>query len=104
MSGIVSFPTGGKVKLDCDQCESKLNTKQSLKMNIHEDNCLVKKQKKECLHGDQLLDLICKQCGKVFRQIRFLKQHMITHSGAKPFKCEQCSKSFNLRGNLKLTN
>ena len=38
---------------------------------------------------------VCDICGKNFSSKSALKQHILIHSGEKPFKCNFCNKSFN---------
>ena len=38
---------------------------------------------------------VCDLCGKNFSSKSALKQHILIHSGEKPFKCNFCNKSFN---------
>ncbi|XP_051553757.1 gastrula zinc finger protein XlCGF7.1-like isoform X2 [Myxocyprinus asiaticus] len=42
----------------------------------------------------------CTQCGKSFKKRRSLRNHMITHTGERPFKCTQCGKSFAHKSSL----
>lgn len=43
----------------------------------------------------------CTVCGKMFRNLSWLKRHMTSHTGERPFKCEICGKAFGLKGNLR---
>ncbi|KFM71028.1 Zinc finger protein 16, partial [Stegodyphus mimosarum] len=37
---------------------------------------------------------LCDICGKSFRYKEYLKKHIFTHTGEKPYKCNLCSKAF----------
>ena len=43
---------------------------------------------------------VCHTCGKAFSQETSLKTHMRIHSGVKPFKCTECEESFNVSSAL----
>ena len=43
---------------------------------------------------------VCHICAGAFSQETTLRTHMRTHSGVKPFKCGQCSESFNVSSAL----
>uniref|UniRef100_A0A6P7F9K9 Zinc finger and BTB domain-containing protein 49-like isoform X5 n=1 Tax=Diabrotica virgifera virgifera TaxID=50390 RepID=A0A6P7F9K9_DIAVI len=43
----------------------------------------------------------CTICIKQFNQKNYLKRHMKTHTGEKPYQCEVCLKRFSTAGNLK---
>lgn len=34
----------------------------------------------------------CKDCGKLFNSVWYLKQHAVKHSNDRPFKCKFCLK------------
>lgn len=44
----------------------------------------------------------CKICSKHFGSASALETHMRSHTGAKPFNCTVCEKSFSTKGNLKV--
>ena len=100
MFGIERFPTGNKVKLDSDQCDSKLDTKYSLKTHI--------------LPGHEGKKFYCEDCKNQYSSKTSLNRQVIlfhgTNSLLKKNKkesshgdqklgsvCKQCGKSFILR-------
>uniref|UniRef100_A0A0N5C6N9 C2H2-type domain-containing protein n=1 Tax=Strongyloides papillosus TaxID=174720 RepID=A0A0N5C6N9_STREA len=42
----------------------------------------------------------CKDCGKLFNSVWYLKQHAVKHSNDRPFKCKFCMKTYKFRSNL----
>ena len=42
--------------------------------------------------------LTCSQCPSVFTSRTKLSDHMLKHSGSRPFKCNLCDKSYPLKG------
>ncbi|CAB3399222.1 unnamed protein product [Caenorhabditis bovis] len=42
----------------------------------------------------------CKDCGKLFNSVWYLKQHAVKHSNDRPFKCKFCLKTYKFRSNL----
>ncbi|KAK5973984.1 Zinc finger C2H2 type [Trichostrongylus colubriformis] len=42
----------------------------------------------------------CKDCGKLFNSVWYLKQHAVKHSNDRPFKCKYCFKTYKFRSNL----
>ena len=45
--------------------------------------------------------LVCRHCEKVFETKESLKQHVRTHTGAKPYSCRHCSECFTWHSQLK---
>lgn len=43
----------------------------------------------------------CEECGKTFREKKGFKSHLQTHSQERPFGCDQCAETFRTRGMLK---
>uniref|UniRef100_A0A4X2JWQ1 C2H2-type domain-containing protein n=1 Tax=Vombatus ursinus TaxID=29139 RepID=A0A4X2JWQ1_VOMUR len=42
----------------------------------------------------------CPECGKGFRRRAHLRQHGVTHSGARPFQCVRCQREFKRLADL----
>lgn len=42
----------------------------------------------------------CYLCGRIFRTSTLLRNHINTHTGTKPYKCELCTKAFGTSGEL----
>ncbi|KAJ8354794.1 hypothetical protein SKAU_G00223610 [Synaphobranchus kaupii] len=43
----------------------------------------------------------CPQCGRTFSNPRYLRAHVLSHSGHKQFRCEICDKTFTYQNNLR---
>lgn len=61
------------------------------------NNGTSRKQKVKDLNRDY-----CKLCSKHFGSASALETHIRSHTGAKPFTCSICEKSFSTKGNLKV--
>ena len=44
---------------------------------------------------------VCGECGRSFGFLTAYRRHLVTHSDARPFKCDLCEKTFRLRATLK---
>lgn len=43
-------------------------------------------------------EFLCSECGKAFQNKANLSQHMIRHTGDKPFACKECPSQFVTKG------
>ncbi|BES97176.1 Alcohol dehydrogenase transcription factor Myb/SANT-like [Nesidiocoris tenuis] len=51
-------------------------------------------------HARCHLAYICEYCGKGFRSKALLRVHLTQHSGRRPYRCTQCSRTFSNAANL----
>jgi len=80
----------------CDDPDIDLDTKQCAAVRIHDEE----------LGGthkgvDDEAKFTCPHCKKVFRCPTYLKNHVRSHNGAKPYVCHVCGKGFIANSNLK---
>ena len=60
------------------------------------------KKHKERVHSVQERNEICHICSKSFTNILYLKSHINTHTGDKPFECRYCAKGFANAANTRM--
>jgi KRAB domain-containing zinc finger protein len=80
--------------LKCDIAECNYFGKDKKAINRH-------KQAVHCIGPSD--NVTCEICGKFFRLLKYLKQHLLTHKKDKisrPYKCEICGKDFRRLSNL----
>ena len=73
-----------------------LKLNHAMRNHISSASVATKSQERKSLMG--ILDF---KCNKVFSRSDDLKIHMGSHTGEKPYQCNQCAKSFSYIGNLK---
>lgn len=81
--------------LVCAYCEKGFKRKDMLDMHLHTE------------HGVDLppvdeSGLSCETCGKSFKKMFKLKEHMLTHSDERSFLCNQCGQGFKTKTSLRL--
>lgn len=78
-------PATRKPHLPCSQCPKLFYTKDQVAIHesIHKARDALQSQK-----------IICDVCGRTGLDKRAYKNHMMTHTGERPFKCTECPKDF----------
>lgn len=67
----------------CDDCPKKFNTRRALMKHTR------------IIHRNIAKRYNCEQCGWLFHEKCGLNQHMLKHTGERPFACKVCDKRFN---------
>ena len=73
----------------CDSCESAFYLQNTL------DN------HKKRFHGTRGNQFACSVCEKTFYQSSGLKEHMVVHTGERPYSCDSCGSKFKRGSHLK---
>lgn len=92
--------------LSCPQCPFKFTTKRGLKIHLTVSHKIAKSitestQPEPTLkQTDDLKPFKCVDCSKSFNCFTFLERHMLIHIGEKPFSCKICWHAFSDISNL----
>jgi len=73
-----------KPEYECEICKRRMVTQENLDQHI-----LLQHERRE--------SFVCEECGKSFPENHRLKQHMMTHTGDRPYDCHICGKAFARR-------
>lgn len=71
----------GEQPFECEECDKRFKTLMTLGKHIKSRYTIVR-------------DHLCSVCGKDFATKSVLNEHMLLHTGERPFSCEHCDKSF----------
>lgn len=88
----------GSRELPCDQCGRLFKGRMQLVGHRNKYHQVVTHKRSGQLRQVELH--VCSVCGKTFTQGHRLNQHMLSHSGERPFACEHCGQGFKTRRNL----
>ncbi|XP_031632762.1 zinc finger protein 33B-like [Contarinia nasturtii] len=105
----------GEKPYGCDHCDKRFQTKQHLQSHMkvhvaeflfHCHGCLkgfdAEDEKKEHDKDCKIKRYECHICEESFGSMKAnLTRHMTVHSGAKPFECKECFKTFTRKGSLR---
>ena len=76
--------------IQCDVCDSKFRNTYDLKVH-----------KSRYHYGNLEKKNVCSTCNKSFFKKSKLNEHLVIHTGEKPYKCNACDKGFSLRDNMR---
>ena len=91
-----------KVKVAVNMTSKYINPLKRIKEFAHDQRKVKLSNKLHCIEvmETQSRKNCCTQCEKSFGRTKYLKRHMLIHSGVKAFSCSECEKSFGRAGGL----
>ncbi|XP_066911512.1 oocyte zinc finger protein XlCOF6-like [Clytia hemisphaerica] len=79
---------------ECPICRKKFSHIGNMKKHI----TIIHEGKSPKKNIEKLLS--CHHCDKMFESPSLLERHLITHTGEKPYTCQNCGKTYTTQGNL----